>query len=109
VLKANVCVLWERCLQQTRHAHDQPGEVDCLEDQAAAARISQHLLRQVCSPQGCLSDLVEVSPGRDTGGQSELGDLGIAQHAGQQVVKVVGNTAGQDAETLQFLRLLEPS
>jgi hypothetical protein len=37
-----------------------------------------------------------------------LGDLGIAQHAGQQVVKVVGNTAGQDTETLQFLRLLEP-
>ena len=40
-------------------------------------------------------------------GQQRQRQTGVAQHAGQQVVEVVGDAAGQDAKALQLLGVLE--
>ena len=72
-----------------------------------AAGVGQHLAAQVRGAPGGLDDLVQVLLPRRQRGDGPPGQVGVAQHGHQQVVEVVGDPAGQDAQALQPLGLLD--
>lgn len=61
------------------------------------------MLSQVRGPLGRLLDLLEHGAGWRFVRQIDQRQVGIAQDGRQQVVKVVSDATGQDAEAFQFL------
>ena len=91
-----------------RPRRDQPVQVERPADGPALAGVGEHLLAQVGGARGR-----PARPGRGTRAAPESsaaaapGQAGVAEDAGQQVVEVVGHAAGQHAQRLQLLGLLE--
>ena len=97
----------DRDLEQPRGFHDERVEVEPLDDEAALARIGEHLFAKVGGAFGGGLDLLEERLHRRFRGQVHAGEAGVAEHAAEQVVEIVGDAAGEHAETFELLRFLE--
>ena len=89
--------------QQPGHVADEGGQVDRLEVESALARVRQDLLHEVGGPAGVLPDLLEPGCGGRVLREGVRGQLGEPDDRRQDVVQVVGDPPGQDAQALQLL------
>ena len=80
-----------------------------LDDEFAFARVGQHLPRQVGGPAHGLLDNFEIGARRLGGRQTHQGQFGITEDSGEDVVEVVGNSAGQHADAFQLLGMEQPA
>ncbi len=93
-----------RDLEHAPHLLDQPREVERADLRLALAGIDQHLLAQLGGPPDGDVRLKEMLA-RGTAWQRHASEVDAAQDGGEDVVEVVGDAAGQDAEALQPLRM----
>src|SRR5215467_2199353 len=93
--------------QQLRHFAHELREIDRLDDEAACARICQHLARQVRGSLAGLHDVGEQVSETAVLRDDILGQTGVAQYADEKVIKIVRDTARQQADALQLLFLPE--
>ena len=84
------------------------GEVELLDEEAAAAGIGEHLAGEVRGAFGGILDFADESELRVAGGQQLGEEAGIAEHAGEDVVEVMRDAAGENAEALEFLGFAQP-
>src|SRR5439155_17419597 len=98
-------LLRERALNQlgrlSRNAVDAYG----LDDVLPLARVREHLLRQVGASLRRQLDRLEGLAKRRLGRQRSERVVRVSEDDGEQVVEVVGDPAGEDAEALELLRL----
>jgi len=88
------------------HLPDDLVQVPVLHQEASLPGVGEHLPGEL---RGAVDDLLQVAQrgmGRRLGAEPRLGKVQVAQHGGQQVVEVVGDAPGQQAEALQLLHVL---
>ena len=93
--------------EELGHLQHQAVQIHIDDLQMALPRIGQQLPGQVRGPQRGLLDLVQIGQGRALRRELHRPQIRVAQDGGEQVVEVVGDAAGQDAETLQLLGLAQ--
>ena len=99
--------LANRAGQKVRGVLHELTEVEVVDDEPALARVGQHLFAQ---PRGALRsflDLLEAREQRRAFGQVEERERGVADDAGEEVVEIVRDATGEDAETFELLRFLQ--
>jgi hypothetical protein len=90
------------------HLIDKARKVDRLDEKATLAGVGEHLVGEVGRPLRRRVDVADELPHRGLRRGLRQGEIRIAEDHHQQVVEVVGDSPGQDAETFEFLRLLHP-
>src|SRR5262249_62046063 len=86
---------------------DNFAHIDRLDDECAFPRVCQQLLAQISGVQsGCL-DAGQADSCRGISGKFSEGGFGVADNAGKQVVEIMSDAAGKQAEALEFLALLD--
>ena len=94
-------------LHQVRDLPHFAGEVQGFDEEAAAAGVGQHL-RGELGHDLAGRDQVAGGPGfAGVGAEAILKQAGIAQHAGEQIVEIVSDAAGEHTEALEALVLLD--
>ncbi len=88
-----------------RHFPHQLRDIDGFHDELAFSRVGQELIAQIGCTLGRLDDLTNALRGGCVVGQLVQCQVRIPENAGQDVVEVVSDTAPQEPETLEFLRL----
>jgi hypothetical protein len=81
-------------------------QIDVPDLEAALAGVGQHLAAQLGGALGRLLDLLEARVDLARHGGAP-GQVGVAEDAGQQVVEVVRDAAGEQAQALELLRLAQ--
>ena len=89
--------------QQVPHLFDQLLEIQGLDGKASAAAVGQELPAEIGGPPGGNLDALQAGARRGERGHFGLGQVGVAQNPGQQVVEVVRDTTREHAQTFQFL------
>ena len=93
--------------EQLTHLLDEFFERDRHHDEPAASRVGEHLRRELAGTQRGALDAFDVLASRRSGRQIRECEAGLAEDADEQVVEVVRHAAGQHAEALEALRLLD--
>ena len=96
-----------RAFEQGDHAADQLRQVHRLDDEAAFAGVGQQLHGQIGGPFGALDDGLDEGLNAIIGGQVFAQQARVSQHAGQDVIEIVRDPAGQKADAFQALRVPE--
>ena len=99
--------LADRDAQEVRGFGDERVEIEPADDESAPAGIREHLPAQVRRPRRRALDLKDEFLDRRVRGQIVRREARVAEHAGQQVVEIVGDPAGEHAEAFELLRFLE--
>ncbi len=102
--------LAQRAAEQVRHAEHQFVDVERLGFERLAAREGQQPLSQRCRPLGALLGMIERTLGADVaagGFQRAPAHVDIADHHRQQIVEIMGDTAGELADRLHLLCLAQ--
>ena len=86
---------------------DEGREIQRLHHEPALAGIGQHLPGQVGGLFAGFDDAIQQLGGGVVGRKQFLGEAGVADHADQQVIEVMGDAARQQPEALQLLSLPE--
>ncbi len=94
-------------LEEGGGVFDQGAKVDAFEDEAALAGVGEHLFAEVGGAEGGGFGLVELAVGVGALFEGHAGEGEVAEDAGEEVVEVVGDAAGEDAEAFEFLGFLE--
>ena len=79
-----------------------------VDDEPALARVGQHLTGQVGGAVRGLGGLLDVRTGRGVRRDLPEGHVEVGQDRHQQVVEVVGDAPGQDAQALELLGVEQP-
>jgi len=82
-------------------------EVDLLDDVTAFAGVSQHLPAEIGGAHGSGINLVEERKQVGALRELEADERGVSDDAGEKIVEIVGDAAGEDAEAFEFLNLGE--
>ena len=93
----------QRLVEQVLHAQHQGGDVDGLPLQFLAAREGQHALGERGAAARALDGVADEAVDLRVVGKALLDELQTSQDRHQQVVEVVGDTAGELADRLQLL------
>jgi hypothetical protein len=91
--------------QQRRRLPRQLAHVERAHHEAALARVSEQLPTQIRGADGYGLDLIDVLDERARGWQLEPHQADVAQNSSQQIVEVVRDAPGEDAQALQLLRV----
>jgi hypothetical protein len=89
--------------QQRKRAFDQLVEIERLDEEAAFAGVGEELLAELGGPERGRLDLADVGRGWRVGRQLEPDEARIAHDAGEQIVEIVRDAAGEHAEAFEFL------
>src|SRR5262249_61625867 len=89
--------------EQLGELHDQRADVDKLRCDLALARVGQDLAGQAAGALRRDYDLRDAQVGGRVRCELVQGQLGVAQDGSQQGVPVVGDAAGQHAQSCQLL------
>ena len=82
-------------------------ELQAADHETSLARIGEHLVGQLAGAHGRGLDLLHVLVAAGRRRKLPQGQIGVAQHGHEQVVEVVGDAAGEDAQALQLLGVLD--
>ena len=93
--------------EQFAHLLDEFFQRDRPHDEPAASRVGEHLRGELAGTQRGALDAFDVLASRRSGRQIREREAGLAEDADEQVVEVVRHAAGQHAEALEALRLLD--
>ena len=92
--------------QQLRHLAREGAQVERLHDEASLAGVGKQLARQVGRALRGAFDVEHGGPHRRTLVEIEQREGGIGEHAHEQVVEVVRNAAGEQAQGFELLRVM---
>ena len=81
-------------------------EIDQTGDKAAFPRVRQHLLGEIGGAFGRGLDLGNMLSNRRQRTQRVESKVSVAQNPDEQVIEIVGDATCQNAQTLEFLGLL---
>ena len=104
---SQVDILAQQPLQHPSDVADHVVEIEDLGPHHLVASESEQLAGQRRGPFRGLGDLPRRRRMRRVGGKVRAHQLAVAGDHGQQVVEVVGDAAGEPAEGLELLRLME--
>ncbi len=94
-------------VEEVRGVLEQAVEVEPADDEAPLARVGEELLGQVGGAHRGVLDVLELLAHRRLRRQLAQGEVGVTEHGDEQVVEVVGDPAGEHAQALELLRLLQ--
>jgi|ETNmetMinimDraft_26_1059896.scaffolds.fasta_scaffold44125_2 hypothetical protein len=100
--------LGDHRLEQVADLLHHGGQHERLDQEAAPARVGQHLVGQLGGALGRLLDPIQMGRQRRLGWGLHHRQAHMAQDPHQQVVEVVGDTPGQHAQALQLLGVVDP-
>ncbi len=100
-------VLADQPAQQVRDFRQHVGHLQHARLQGLLAREGEQLAHQVGGAVGVLLDLHDVGERLVAGAVAQQQQVAEADHRGQQVVEIVRDAAGQQADRLHLLRLRE--
>ena len=72
-------------------------------------RVREHLAGQVCGPGSRFLDPLQIVSRRGIRGNLHPGQFRVADNGGEDVVEVVGDTAGQHSQAFQLLGFQHPA
>jgi hypothetical protein len=101
-LSCKLTVLGIEVWDQADHFPRQFGQIQRLNDKLPLSRISQQLLREVRRPLAAVDDIVDQPPRRVEWRHAVSDQAGVTENADQKIIEIVGDSAGQNSDALQF-------
>ena len=89
------------------HFLDEFVDFDGGGDESSFSGVGEHLAGEVGGAAGGRFDVFEVVPGGGDRGKVVEGEVGMTENGGKYVIEVMGDAAGEDAEALELLGLLD--
>ncbi len=86
---------------------DQLREVDSLQHKPALTRVGQQLARQIGRAFAGAHNLPEISPDGSGVREFRQSQTGVSEYPGEQVIEIVRDAPGEQAQALQLLSVLE--
>ena len=105
VLQGQLNFFADQPAQQRGQLIDGFGDIEAHRRQRLFARKRQQLAHQDGRPVGVLLDLLNVGEGRVIGAMAAEQQVGKSDHRRQQVIKIMGDAAGELADGFHFLGL----
>jgi hypothetical protein len=91
-----------RCPQQVNGVRYQRANIDPFDLETSLPGVGKHLIGKIgCPPRGD-DDVLNLVASSCIGRHDGQGQIGVAEDPHQEVVEIVSNSAGKDAETFHF-------
>ena len=93
----------DRDVQELKHLVDQRGKIERFEYRVLLSRIGHHLAHDFGGAIGHLLDGLNAVIGGRLAGKLRQDEFRGGENTAEEIIEIVGDAAGQDAETFQFL------